>query len=120
MLQVVQKFDGPYLRVEGYTTPLLNMANFDFLGFGQRKELKAAAVQALDKVCRGVFEGGVGGILDYIRSFYKLCRGSGPKPRRRASLIGGHLTSACWFLGGPRSSVACREYLRWWAGCSDE
>ena len=48
--QVVQEFDGSYLRVEGIDRPLLNMANFDFLGLGQRKELKAAAVQALDKV----------------------------------------------------------------------
>lgn len=37
--------------MEGNDRPLLNMANFDFLGMGQRKELKAAAVQALDKVC---------------------------------------------------------------------
>lgn len=48
--QVVQEFNGPYLRVEGIDKPLLNMANFDFLGMGQRKELKEAAVLALDKV----------------------------------------------------------------------
>ncbi|CAM9848591.1 unnamed protein product [Ascophyllum nodosum] len=48
-IPVVQEFDGSYLRVEGIDGPLLNMANFDFLGLGQRKELKAAAVQALDK-----------------------------------------------------------------------
>lgn len=48
--QVVQEFNGPYLRVEGFEKPLLNMANFDFLGMGQRKELKEAAVLALDKV----------------------------------------------------------------------
>ncbi|CAM9844233.1 unnamed protein product, partial [Hapterophycus canaliculatus] len=47
--KVVQEFNGPYLRVEGIEKPLLNMANFDFLGMGQRKELKQAAVQALDK-----------------------------------------------------------------------
>ena len=50
MWQVVEAFEGPFLRVEGYEKPLLNMANFDFLGMGQRKELKQAAVQALDKV----------------------------------------------------------------------
>lgn len=49
-MQVVEAFDGSYLRVEGIDRPLLNMANFDFLGMGQRKELKEAAVQALDKV----------------------------------------------------------------------
>lgn len=49
----MEEFDGPYLRVEGYSKPLLNMANFDFLGMGQRKELKAAATQALDKVGEG-------------------------------------------------------------------
>lgn len=49
-MQVVQEFQGPFLRVEGIEKPLLNMANFDFLGMGQRKELKEAAVQALDKV----------------------------------------------------------------------
>lgn len=49
-MQVVQEFDGPYLKVEGMDKPLLNMANFDFLGMGQRKELKQAAVRALDKV----------------------------------------------------------------------
>ncbi|CAM9953210.1 unnamed protein product [Scytosiphon promiscuus] len=48
-MPVVQEFNGPYLRVEGIEKPLLNMANFDFLGMGQRKELKQAAVQALDK-----------------------------------------------------------------------
>ena len=48
---MVQEFNGPYLRVEGFEKPLLNMANFDFLGMGQRKELKEAAVLALDKVC---------------------------------------------------------------------
>ncbi len=47
----MQEFDGPYLRVEGIEKPLLNMANFDFLGMGQRKELKEAAVMALNKVC---------------------------------------------------------------------
>lgn len=46
----MQEFDGPYLRVEGIEKPLLNMANFDFLGMGQRKELKEAAVMALNKV----------------------------------------------------------------------
>lgn len=56
--QVVQKFDGPYLRVESYSTPLLNMVNFDFLGLGQREELKVAAVQALDKVRGGVLDDG--------------------------------------------------------------
>lgn len=50
---MVQEFKGPYLRVEGIEKPLLNMANFDFLGMGQRKELKEAAVLALDKArCR--------------------------------------------------------------------
>lgn len=49
-MQVVKAFDGSHLRVEGIDQPLLNMANFDFLGMGQRKELKEAAVQALDKV----------------------------------------------------------------------
>eukprot|EP00904_Undaria_pinnatifida_P007593 jgi/Undpi1/3964/HiC_scaffold_16.g07332.m1 len=48
-MPVVEAFEGPFLRVEGYEKPLLNMANFDFLGMGQRKELKQAAVQALDK-----------------------------------------------------------------------
>eukprot|EP00903_Cladosiphon_okamuranus_P006351 g6221.t1 len=48
-IPVVQEFNGPYLRVEGIEKPLLNMANFDFLGMGQRKELKEAAVLALDK-----------------------------------------------------------------------
>lgn len=48
--KVVQEFDGAYLQVEGFSKPMLNMANFDFLGMGQRKELKEAAVQALDKV----------------------------------------------------------------------
>ncbi|CAM9515948.1 unnamed protein product [Pylaiella littoralis] len=48
-MPVVQEFQGPFLRVEGIEKPLLNMANFDFLGMGQRKELKEAAVQALDK-----------------------------------------------------------------------
>ncbi|CAM9262449.1 unnamed protein product, partial [Ectocarpus sp. 6 AP-2014] len=48
-MPVVQEFSGPYLRVEGIEKPLLNMANFDFLGMGQREELKQAAVQALDK-----------------------------------------------------------------------
>lgn len=47
----MEEFDGAYLRVEGFSKPMLNMANFDFLGMGQRKELKEAAVQALDKVC---------------------------------------------------------------------
>lgn len=46
----MEAFEGPFLRVEGIEKPLLNMANFDFLGMGQRKELKQAAVQALDKV----------------------------------------------------------------------
>lgn len=54
MTQVVEEFDGPYLRVAGIEKPLLNMANFDFLGMGQRKELKEAAVLALDKVRRRV------------------------------------------------------------------
>ncbi|CAM9597548.1 unnamed protein product, partial [Ectocarpus sp. 4 AP-2014] len=49
-MPVVQEFSGPYLRVEGIEKPLLNMANFDFLGMGQREELKQAAVKALDKV----------------------------------------------------------------------
>lgn len=48
-IPVVEEFDGAYLRVEGFSKPMLNMANFDFLGMGQRKELKEAAVQALDK-----------------------------------------------------------------------
>ncbi|CAN0164209.1 unnamed protein product, partial [Laminaria digitata] len=48
-MPVVEAFEGPFLRVEGIEKPLLNMANFDFLGMGQRKELKQAAVQALDK-----------------------------------------------------------------------
>lgn len=48
-MPVVEAFEGPFLRVEGIEKPLLNMANFDFLGMGQRKELKQAAVEALDK-----------------------------------------------------------------------
>lgn len=50
----MEEFDGAYLRVEGFSKPMLNMANFDFLGMGQRKELKAAAVQALDKVSQNI------------------------------------------------------------------
>lgn len=48
--QVVEQFEGPYLTLEGNKHRLLNMATFDFLGLEQRKELKEAAVQALDKV----------------------------------------------------------------------
>ncbi|CAM9460064.1 unnamed protein product, partial [Choristocarpus tenellus] len=47
---VVEEVNGPFFKVQGSTRPLLNMATFDFLGMGQQKETKDAAVNALNKV----------------------------------------------------------------------
>ncbi|CAN0476971.1 unnamed protein product, partial [Discosporangium mesarthrocarpum] len=46
---VVEEVNGPFFKVQGIARPLLNMASFDFLGLGQRKEMKDAAAEALRK-----------------------------------------------------------------------
>jgi serine palmitoyltransferase len=46
---VVTKAEGSLLYLQGYNKPALNFATFDFLGFGQLKLLKDAALTALDR-----------------------------------------------------------------------
>ena len=46
---VLEACADKYVRVKGYSKPLLNFATMDFLGFGRREEQKQAALNTLNK-----------------------------------------------------------------------
>ncbi|KAF1327980.1 Serine palmitoyltransferase, partial [Globisporangium splendens] len=46
---IVESQPDTHIKLQGIEKPLLNLATFDFLGLGSRKELKDAAVKALTK-----------------------------------------------------------------------
>lgn len=46
---IVESQPDTHIKLQGIDKPLLNLATFDFLGLGSRKELKETAVKALTK-----------------------------------------------------------------------